>query len=85
LADTLDGPIKELRVGDQLRQLFSLENPGVLLIYGGERKKNGEVSPQLIEDANEMREASLGGRETIPIDFEELRKLLKRRRIQWPK
>ena len=69
LIDTLDGPVKEMRFGprNQLRLLFSCERgKRLLLLYGGERKTTSKVSPGLIQEAKDLRQAWLGGTTATP-------------------
>ena len=69
LIDTLDGPIKEMRFGPrkQLRVLFSCERGRrLLLLYGGERKTTSAVSPGLIQEAKNLRQAWLEGTKATP-------------------
>jgi len=59
LVDTVEGPIKELRVDQQIRVLFSVERSPdkvTVVCYNAERKKNGRISPALIEQAKEYRQ-----------------------------
>jgi hypothetical protein len=85
LIDTLDGPIKRIKVDQQLRVLFSSERQhNILLIYGGGRKKNGSVDPALIRAAQEMRAAWLAGREARPVPIATLLIAIKRKKIRWP-
>ena len=59
LIDTLDGPIKELRVDQQVRILFSWEEwngKRLVLILEGTRKKNGSVDPKVVQNAHDNRQ-----------------------------
>ncbi len=85
LIDTLDGRIKELRFGKSLRVLFSVEDDGsILLLYGGERKKQSACSPELIEEAKALRTAWLQGIEGEVVDVASVRDGINRKRLGWP-
>ena len=80
---TLDGPIRETRTG-QLRLLFSLEEAdGLILLYGGERKKTDAISQGLIHEAKALRQFWLDGTEGLTIDLAQVKGLIKRKRIKW--
>lgn len=86
LIDTVDGPIKEIRLpDDQLRTMFTLDDgSGVMLVCCGERKPGDAVSPEIIEEAHELRSAWLAGRETVGFDYAAIMSHIRGRRIKWP-
>jgi len=63
LVDTIDGPVKELRVDKQVRILFSWEREsGHIVALEAERKKNGKLSDSVIQRATKNRETWLESR-----------------------
>lgn len=68
LVDTIQGAIKELRVDQQVRILFSWEYAEKLvLMLEGTRKKNGSVDPQAVKRALEYRADWLKSRSSVPL------------------
>lgn len=52
LVDTIDGPLKELRVDKQIRLLFQWEEDTEWILFlEATRKKNGKIDPDVVERA----------------------------------
>ncbi len=66
--DTIDGPVKELRVSKQIRILFTVEQAHrIFLVLEGTIKKNGQVDPEAVGRAKNYRRVWLLKRESLPV------------------
>ena len=87
LIDTLEGPIKELRFGprNSLRLLFSTEQEaGTIVLYGGERKREGPVSAALVAEALQLHKEWTPNGGGVEVDIDHLRDLIAAKRLEWP-
>jgi hypothetical protein len=68
LVDTLDAPIKELIVDEQVRVLFACHREdGIMVMLEATRKKNGDVDPEAVRRAKENYEEWLETRHGVGI------------------